>query len=433
MTSDAARGDRLPAGGDPSGGLSDVVSAQSRLQRGIDSLIALGPFALALTVYGLSLDHLQDDWFKYEWLKYVLSGLGALCVGMATRSLAVRFRPASVPLSIPTSHRDSSVLTIHTKLARCSAVIAADLRSVEHGGKMLTGWSQFIGEDVPPTAIGTSYGLRIAMALDIRHPSLDRFVLAQSLLAMQKPGGGWAASSQKDVARPEVTAWVLSALCRCGLDPAVKAGLVALLHKMAAEDSMIDRRTTVATTVLSALTEIQPSSPLVRDLANVVVSGASRVNSDGGQLASWGESLTGDRRDSPAHTARAVVALSRAASALQGDQALLEVCEAGADWLCRDGVNLESLQEQIRRPVSPGNADAIFVGHFTASWVARALMCDEIKPERLQYVTGSVRRVIESQEGGIWGWRNGEKPIWTSYQGVMTLREYGLRGLKWPP
>jgi hypothetical protein len=203
---------------------------------------------------------------------------------------------------------------------------------------------------------------------------------------------------------------------------------------MAAADSMVTRRTTVTTAVLTAMTEIQPGSPLVRELANALVSGSSREEADGRQLASWGEDLlTGDRRDSPAHTARAVIALSRAASALQGDQALLDVREAAIDWLCRDSVSLESLQEQIRRPVSAGNADAIFVGHFTASWVARALMCGELTPERLQYVTGSVRRVIEGQKGGIWRWGNGERPIWTSYQGVMTLREYGLRGLKWPP
>jgi hypothetical protein len=433
VTSATDREDRPAAGSGVSDGFPGEKSGDSRLRRGIDSLIALGPFALALTVYGLLLDHLQDDWFKYEWLKYVLSGLGALSVGMVSRAFAVRFRSAAAAELTVAAKRDGGVLTIHKKLARCSAVIAADLRVVDQGGKVLSGWSQFIGEDVPPTAIGTSYGLRIAMALDIRHPALDRFALSQSLLAMQKPGGGWAASSQKGVARPEVTAWVLSALCRCGLNPKTKADLVAMLHAMALEDPMVTRRTTVATTMLSALTEIQPGSPLVRELANVLVNGASRDKSDGGQLASWGENLDGNRRDSPAHTARAVVALSRAASALQGDQALLEVCEAGTDWLCRDAVSLEPLEEQIRRPMSAGNADAIFVGHFTASWVARALMCGEIKPERLQYVTGSVRRVIESQEGGIWGWKNGEKPIWTSYQGVMTLREYGLRGLKWPP
>jgi hypothetical protein len=417
-----------PSGDSPDGKLRDP-----RLQHGIDSLISLGPFALALTVYGLSLDHLQDDWFRYEWLKYGLSGLAALCVGMASRLLAVRLRPTAANQLTAVVQRDSGVLSIHTKLARCSAVIAAELHSVEHDGKIITGWSQYIGEDVPPTAIGTSYGLRIAMALDIRHPALDRHTLAQSLLAMQKDGGGWAASSQKDVGRPEVTAWVLAALCRCGLDQQTKADLIALLHKMATEDAMVTRRTTVTTAVLSALTEIQPGSPLVRELANALVAGSSRDESGQQQLVSWGESLTGDRRDSPAHTARAVIALARAASALQGDQALIEVSEAGIDWLCRDAVSLEPRDEQIRRPVSAGNADTIFVGHFTAAWVARALMCGEMKPERLQYVTGSVRRVIESQEGGIWRWRNGEKPIWTSYQGVMTLREYGLRGLRWPP
>jgi len=404
-----------------------------RVQRGIDSLVSIGPVVLTLTVYSTLLDHLQDDWFKYDWLKHVVSGMGALCLGMASRLIAGRFRSSAV-VSRPAVASTDGVLSIHAKLASCSAVIAADLRSVKHDGKVITGWSQYIGEEIPPTAIGTSYGLRIAMALDIRHPALDRFVLAQSLLSMQKDGGGWAASSQKDVGRPEVTAWVLAALCRCGLDQKTKAELIELLHQMAAGDPMVTRRTTVTTAVLAAMTEIQPASPLVRELANALVSGSSREEVDNKQLASWGENLsTGDRRDSPAHTARAVIALSRAASALQGDQALLDVREAGIDWLCRDSVSLEPAEEQIRRPVSAGNADTIFIGHFTASWVARALMCGDLSPERLQYVTDSVRRVIDSQKGGIWRWGNGEKPIWTSYQGVMTLRDYGLRGLKWPP
>jgi hypothetical protein len=431
-----------PSSEPPEGPLIHGSTATSGSRHLVSSLLSLGPFALALTVYGLLLDHLQDDWFKYEWLKYALSGLAALCVGMATRLLGMWLLapPDPVPVSIepavpqlPLPMANSGVLSIHTKLTKCATVIAADLRTVDQVGERIFGWSQYIGEDVPPTAIGTSYGLRIALALDVRHAAIDRYAIVQSVLAMQKPGGGWAASTQKDVARPGVTALVLAALCRCGLEPQTKDGLVTLFHQMARADPLVWSRTTVAVGVLSSMTEVQPGSPLVRDLADVLVNGASRDTSEDKPLASWGESLTGYRRESPAHTARAVIALTRAAAALQGDQALLEIRDAGIDWLCRQQVSLDPLDEQIRRPVSAGNADAIFVGHFTASWVARAIMCGDLTADRLPFVAASVSRVMRSQEGGIWRWQDGAKPIWMSYQGIVTLREYGLRGLKWPP
>ena len=60
-------------------------------QRIIDALVSIGPFAGALTAYGLLLDNLQDKWFTYIVLKYIFAGIGALSVGFALRLLTQRY------------------------------------------------------------------------------------------------------------------------------------------------------------------------------------------------------------------------------------------------------------------------------------------------------------------------------------------------------
>jgi hypothetical protein len=400
--------------------------------------LSIGPFAAALTAYGLLLDHLQDKWFAFESLKYVFSGLGSLSIGLGLKLLSEQLIKDGVSggddaLATdgegPTSAEKRTAIPIAAKLQNCSATIIADLRSETSGGRDIYGWSQYIGDKVLPTAIGSAYGLRIAMSLDIRHHALDRHALVRSLLAMQKPGGGWAASTQRDAGRPEVTAWVLAALCRCGLDKATKSELVEVLHHLIKGDEVGLNRATIVSTILSALAEVSPNSRLVRDLAYRLIE-AANYSPNG---ASWGEVFTSGGRESVPHTARVVVALNRAAPALQDDSRLSDTVKAGVTWLCQDSLPLSNTDEQIRRPMGDGMVDVLLVGHFTPALMARALLQGETSDIRDRQLRRAVGEVMDSQRSGIWTWHDGRKPIWMAYQGITVLKEYGLSGLPWPP
>ena len=280
---------------------------------------------------------------------------------------------------------------------------------------------------VPPTATGTSYGLRMISSFDIRAPRISRHQLVGSLLSLQKPGGGWAASTQRDRGRPETTAWVLTALFRAGVDDSVLADLVELLEGMLGleSDPVGMNRTAVLTVVISTLAEIAPASPLLPRLARRLLDGARREAGEPAPLVSWSEHLNGPT-GSVAHTARAAVALHRAGSVLADGAVFQDAVRAGVRWLDSVPLDLHSIDEQLRRPVDDGTVDVLVIGHFTAAWVARALMLsgEPMDEEKLRV---AVCETLRSHQGGFWRWRDGSRPIWMAYQGAAVLRDYALR------
>ncbi len=412
-------------------------------RRAVDALISIGPFAGALTAYGLLLDNLQDSWFTYIALKYIFAGVGALCVGFALRFFAQRFTslpesrsdalspPARVAL--PAGNINSPSFSPYSIFVNTAAALLADIRSGQHDGDTIYGWSQYIGDDVPPTAMGTSYGLRTAMALDLRSSVINYGRLVRSLLALQKPGGGWAASTQRGAGRPEVTAWVLGAAARAGIDEQVLASLVQLLERLAgADDPVALNRTTVVATIVTTLADVAPTSVRLQELSARLAQGASAIDTDNTPV-SWGESLQGGPKGSIPHTARAVVALKKAARVVPRGAYLESAANAGISWLVAENRSLADTDEQLRRHVGGGEVDALFVGHFTAAWTARAIMTGEDPSTYLLALKRAMRAVLESEQHGVWRWHDDSKPMWMTYQGINAVREYILRGFEWPP
>ena len=435
----AARADRPPDTEPPS------RPARSRLAVLSSLAASVGPLAATLTTYGLLLDHLEPDWFRFALLRYLFAAVCALSVWLALyllgRVLLDRFGPPTGTASqVPAATVGGPVRpTVHQLLARTRESLVADFRAVDKDGTRVAGWSQYLQDDVEPSAIGTSYGLRLAADLDLRDHRFDPRQVAEGLLALEKPGGGWAASTQRGIGRPEVTAWVAGPMARVGLDPAVRQRLVALLERLAVEpDPVGANRTVVVTTLVSTLAEIAPGSPRLPELVERLLDGAVSADQDGAAVA-WGETLRGRGRRSVPHTARAVVALARAVPVLRevpglpGHGAAAAALAAGVEWLDRDGLDLTSTDEQIRRPVAGGEVDALFVGHFTAAWVARALMAVDPGPGTSRALGTAVRRVLAEQRDGVWRWHDSSRPIWMTYQGVTVLRAYALRNLEWPP
>ena len=207
-------------------------------------------------------------------------------------------------------------------------------------------------------------------------------------------------------------------------------------------DQVGSHRTTFLTTILSTLVEAAPTSGLIPELLSRLLSGAAHgTTRTGGAIASWGPDLDGLKRDSPAHTGRSVVALGRVAEHIDkgrlavGPPVTDEVkraVEAGITWLCSDGVSLDHTQEQLRRPLASGMTDVLLTGHFTAAWVARAVMSAPLNDERERRLRAAVAAVSASRDGELWRWTDGTNPIWMTYQGMVTLRDYGMRCLPWP-
>lgn len=411
-------------------------------------LATLGPFALIFGTYSLLVDHLPDQWFKQDWVRYAFAVLAALCVGVALQWLVRRpgveraigaNTAASAMLPGPRQPQRGTHPSVRQILDGTRNRLLADLRTSQGDRGELYGWSQFMGEKFPPSAIGTSYGLRIALALDIRDSRLDRRRLVENIVSLQRPAGGWIARSQQDVARPEVTSWVLTALVRAGLDPTLRNEIVGQLERMMTPevDSVGWQHVSVITSAISALAEVAPTSAKLAELTSHLVDGATEQNGPNGPKSlAWGLTVKMNPGESPSvpHTARAVVALHKAAQVAERDrrEELDETIDAGIEWLSHNQ-SLDVTDEQLRRPTSTGATDTIIIGHFTSAWVARALMCRSTR-DRLPQLRRAVGAVLELQENGVWKWRQQRKePTWMTYQGVLVLRDYSMLNLPWPP
>lgn len=297
----------------------------------------------------------------------------------------------------------------------------------------LTGWPHFIDEAVVgnrPTAYGTAYGLKAALAMGSVDGRLDRSALTETLWRLRRADGGWASRTQGNVSRPEVTAVTLGALAAAGCDAARLTSAVDAFEAMVAPatDPVGDSSTFVVSTVIRELVRIWPSSPRLAQLRGVLLDGAMRDHSREGLLC-WAARLDrkGQPVPSPAHTALAVVALARVQQAVGADsQSRLATAEA-VRWLSL-ARSLENEIAQIRRVITVDHMESLTVNLFTAAWTARALMAAEAEgiPAADTLLMEAVGEILRKQHDGIWEWTDGSRPMWATYQGISTLREFAL-------
>lgn len=401
-------------------------------RRWTSALLSLGPFAAALVAYKGLLDYvLPGDWFSADILRYLFAGVCALCIGLGLRLVGQLYAAAPTAAGgVQQQQPRSGMRSVRRVIDESAQGVLAEFRVVRHRDAQLAGWSQYLDDhQVPPTAVGTSYGLRMVSAFDIRDPRVDRRQVNDSLLALQKPGGGWAASTQRDRGRCEITAWVLAAMYRNGLDDATRSGLVQVLEDMLdpQADPLGMDRTTVLSAAISTLAEIAPASPKLPWLARRLVDGARTDDDAQTPSAHWGETLHSAAR-SAAHTARAAIALHRASIVLSDGAMFDNAARSGLHWLCSTDLDLRSTDEQLRRPVDDGSVDALMIGHFTPAWVARALMLP-IAPDCDDRLRRAVGETLDKYKDGVWRWHDGSKPIWMTYQGTLVARDYALRAM----
>ncbi|MGI5193962.1 hypothetical protein ACQEVY_10025 [Streptomyces sp. CA-288835] len=317
----------------------------------------------------------------------------------------------------------------------------------------LTGWPHSLGESAGrPTPVGTAYGLHIALDLGVPDGRLSTGDLVETLWRLRLPDGGWSARSQGTVARPEVTALVLGAMARAGVDPDRVAAEVARCESgFTLELDRAGRELThVVTTVLRGLLRAAPRSDILPLLREALVDGAI-TDPRRRHRRCWSYRLA-PRHGPPSalHTSQAVVALDRAARVLGESANARAAREDGIRWLlaCPDAphhecLDLTSLREEVRRPRpdDPSRHEVLNVRHFTASWVVRALLTsgardiareDGMEAEWRERLDGAATAVWAAQTDGIWTWPREDttselrRPMWMTYQGLSALRAHAV-------
>ena len=332
-----------------------------------------------------------------------------------------------------------SFLKLSQECLSTLAETAVQISDPGHGE--LTGWAHFFDEpreDLLPTAISTSYGLKTILTIDAPNGSLDRSRLTETLWKLRLGDGGWTARTGREHSRIETTALVLGALASAGYDRTRLADAGRAFERALARQADPVARTLVypVCAAIRGLVRARPESSRLRELTNDLLDGAiSDVPSP--DLMCWSDELlpgTQGKRLVPSvsHTAMVIVALSRSSLVFGADERITSALEQATTWLCQHP-NLANKRETIRRRTAPhdNHMDMLNIDHFTAAWVARALLSVQPigVPESEDLLLNAVRQVWLSQRGGIWEWEGNERPVWMTYQGICVLRDYSmLRG-----
>jgi hypothetical protein len=367
---------------------------------------------------------------------------GGGLIASRMKDVAARLPEVAVmlPVKDPRSNAEDGAALSHSPnvlavFAACSKVLRDTVLEFNDPGLgILTGWSHFLHDAVSrrPTAIGTAYGLKLALSIDEPDGRLSRSALAETLWKLRKADGGWAARTQSEIGRPEVTALALGALTSAGHNPDRLLEATARFEKsLSAENDPVGMvNTYVVSAVIRGLVLAKPDSQKLPELRAALLAGAI-PDPDRENLLCWSERFFPKRNQvlvpSVAHTAHAVVALARSCQVLGEDARSRLALDQAIRWLMLRPA-LDNKIEQIRRVITEEHQETLIVRHFTAAWVARAILAASPNnlPETGRLLDKAIQRVWATQRKGIWEWDDHDLPIWMTYQGICVLRDYAL-------
>lgn len=266
----------------------------------------------------------------------------------------------------------------------------------------------------PATALATAYGVKAMLVLE-EHLAPELIPIAEHLRSMASPGGGFAARTQQ-AGRPEVTAVVLDALHNvegvANLDDEIA---IMVENNIGAFEK---NRPYVLSTVLESIVKLQPEGPFTKAVAEDLLAARKKY----GQRLLWPEKADEDLiapAASPVHTARAVRALAQVQAARPSAE-IAEAIEQAAEWLV-DRPDLAEVSENIERPLGE-TIEPLYIRHFTAAWVVKALVSVGL-PASHPTVSTAVGRIWRSysDSAALWTWRNGDVPIWMTYDAINAV------------
>jgi hypothetical protein len=299
--------------------------------------------------------------------------------------------------------------------------IAAALRRClirEPDGKP-QGWAHNLGQPSgSATAMATAYGVKAMLVLE-EHLAPELIPIAEHLRGMASPGGGFAARTQQ-AGRPEVTAVVLDALHNVEGVASLDNEIAAMVGNMGDFEK---NRPYVLSTVLESIVKMQPEGPFTKAIAEDLLAARKQY----GQRLLWPEKADEGLitpAASPVHTARAVRALALVQAARPSAE-ITDAIEQAAGWL-EDRPDLAEVSENIDRPLGE-SIEPLYIRHFTAAWVVKALVSVGL-PASHPTVSTAVGRIWRSYSttAALWTWRNGDVPIWMTFDAIDAVRMAAL-------
>jgi transcriptional regulator with XRE-family HTH domain len=287
------------------------------------------------------------------------------------------------------------------------------------------GWRHELDDDSRRiSALSTAFGLRAVMLAGGRDWQVSQPRVRQMLRRLELPTGGWNAQDASRLARPEVTAVVLSALHDAGEDERYITKHIGMVTEA------LDRRIQGA----------EPARPYV--LASTLLE-LSRLGLDDDDGRRFAQSLVdlaepadeghawpvvvrprtlGTSTPSTTHTACAVTALTAWARRLN-DLRLLEFAMSGRTWL-EANADLGLDDEAIRSERADGGEEQVIVRHLTPAWVLRALMDTGADPtDPLPQAALRAVGSYYSHGDALWRWpgSGGSFPVWMTWHGLVSI------------
>jgi hypothetical protein len=349
---------------------------------------------------------------------------GALAMALTDAERDVLKRPEADTTERPALNR-SPTPTVLTEFRR----VAAALREASTTGPGGRGWAQDLRAEGQtsklPTALSTSYGLKTLLLIE-GHLSADLVEVAEFLQERARPGIRLAGTQER--ASPEATAAVLSVLHRVNGTVTYDAELDFLAANL---DQVERSRPLILSMLLETSAQLGHRPPLTENLVTALLE--TRREFRGWRL--WPqkaeEGLVAPVPSVP-HTARAIRALVLALESPLNDALRTELAKAideAAAWLA-EGQSLEGASELIRRPSPDGGTKAMYMRHYTAAWVVKALVSAGLS-SRHTAVTAALTRVWTDfrPEIGLWRWSNGDLPVWMTADSVEALHLAALNNM----
>jgi DNA-binding transcriptional regulator YiaG len=276
------------------------------------------------------------------------------------------------------------------------------------------------------SALSTAYGLKAVLLAGGRHWRVSLPRIRAMLRRLELDSGGWGTARQ-GMARPEITAVVVSALHDAGDDDEFVADRIGLLI-----DGLRSRvegpepaRPYVLTTSLLELSRLEVDLTIGRRFIDDLIDLSTL---DGGER-SWPvvvkASPLATSEPATVPTAGAVCALAAWARRLADDR-LHRVADEGRCWLERHG-DLALDDEWIRTDKPDGGEDLLAVRHFTPAWVLRAVV--EAGGDPSTGIAGLALREMLSYyvpETCLWRWPRGggSYPVWMTYHALAALMSW---------
>ena len=303
-----------------------------------------------------------------------------------------------------------------------------------------TGWNHFLttspgspGTRVTPFA--TAFGLQLMELIKPGTPDYRkaRPLICETLLSARRSNGGWSASSLGEPGQPLETAITLTALSGLVEEDVLLEGaksLEAILERSDA-DRVLDS-TYAVTVLLDALAPINPESPTVEQLSNMLIRAACRSKD---AYVSWTprtyhlanhKGLSVDSvQPSAVHTAAAILSLRRVHRMTGGRLGLsTKDLTAAADWL--EAAPWNTNEEESSEDIQECEDKVLRMNQFALPICLKALLVCDVKPSSGRIRT-SVQELFDKQEGGLWPWNGIRWPVWATLDCIKALTEFGLR------